>query len=121
MLRTAVVSIAVWGTGVAAVAALVYAVNRPVTPAASLEEIFGTAASPRPPQTPTATLPTVVSELAANMVGPQPLAVARRVRQAARALAPPAPAGPRELGEMRCSDWQELEQGPATQRVRRCE
>jgi len=112
MSKSATVALAVWVSAVGSVGALAYALNRPPTPVSNVAEVLPPTidiASERPPAPP----PANVTEFAPQVI----------VREPVRPHISHAMAAPqfRELSDMRCSGWENLAQGLATQQVRRCE
>jgi hypothetical protein len=108
MTKTAVPVLAVWAAALGSAGALAYTLNRPPTPVANMEEhlIAPVAREPvAPPGYETEVAPTVIATKAP--------------RARARPRAAPAPA--RDLSDMRCTAWQDLIQGSASQQVRRCD
>jgi hypothetical protein len=98
----------VWATAFVSAGALAYALNRPLVPVATLEEVLG--APPPPALTeaaapPPAATPTPIIRLA-------PVLIVSHVA---------ATSHPRGLSEMNCSNWKGLTQGPEGQQVRYCE
>jgi hypothetical protein len=116
MTKSAWAAVAVWVAAFASLGGVAYALNRPLeSPLASLESVEMLDAIGRPATTPisddVAQAPRIVEMGVVEIVG----YVSRPVPRAA------LPAPPRDIRDMRCTDWRELEQGSPHQRVQICE
>ncbi len=112
MSKTAALALAVWAAAVGSAGALAFTVSRPPRPVAAVTESRSLMPAPAAD---------VVREQA-----PPALTDAPRVVIAHKVRVHPQPAASvperhRDLSDMRCTPWESLTQGSASQKVRRCE
>jgi hypothetical protein len=115
MIKTTIPMLAIWAAALGSAGALAYTLNRPVKPHTTIGQFFEAvpasmtmAANDRPVVPPNGEIdvtPTLIVHKATH----------------ARARPVAAPTHVRELSDMRCTAWQDLIQGSASQQVRRCD
>jgi hypothetical protein len=117
MTKTVIPMLAIWAAALGSAGALAYTLNRPLQPVGNIDDLLPPAPAPM------ALAPTKSVAPAVEQTEIPPLVVHREARhvRVRRAAALPKQEPFRELSEMRCTAWQDLMQGAATQQVRRCD
>jgi hypothetical protein len=108
----AVMACGVWLAGAASAATLAHVLRRPLAPPTALAEIVPSRAVPRLDPAFQVALPGVIAIPPITIVG-------RRAVVAPRVAPAPAPVVRRDITEMNCADWRDLEMGSG--RVRICQ
>lgn len=120
-----VATIGIWVLGIASTSALVYALNRPLTPPPQVTDgsAIATTTAARADARVAYGTGTADASMAEPITLPSLTVVGHPRRSSTRAALTPPPQRWRwrDLSEMRCSDWKPLAMGSQDQGVRYCE